>query len=737
MNEPDLQQQILDHVFRKNYQPVKPKVLAKQLGVGSDQRRDLKRALKRLVKRKLLQWGENHLVMAGDPRAARVSDDKKSDSLIHGVFRRAAGGYGFVHPLGLADPSDRSQNYFIPVNKTLDAAHGDVVAVKPGGKSDEGRRRGEIVDVVERETHQFVGVYFERSGSGYVQIDGKVFNDPILVGDAGAKSVHSKDKVVVEMVRFPSHGREGEGVITEVLGARNAPGVDTASIMREYDLPEDFPEEVLQDARDQADKFDESIPADRKDLTEMPVITIDPFDARDFDDAISLSKNEAGHWVLGVHIADVVHFVPEGSPLDREAKNRATSVYLPDRVIPMLPEIISNHLASLQPERVRYARSVFIEFTAEGVVTSTDVMSAAIKSDRRFTYEEVDEYLENRDAWREKLSPEVFQLLGDMHELAMMLRKRRFENGSIELHLPEIKIDFDEEGKVSGAHSTVNTESHQMIEEFMLAANEAVARFLRDRTIPFLRRIHKSPQRKKLTDLTQFVRQLDIECESMESRFEIKRVIEEVKGRPEQHAVNFAILRSMQKAIYSPEDIGHYALASDCYCHYTSPIRRYPDLTVHRLLDAIEKGRKPKSDVGPLRLLGEHCSEREQRAAAAERDLVKVKLLTYLSTQLGKEMDAVITGVEDYGLFVQGSKLPAEGLIHVSSLRDDYYQYESASHSLTGRRSGNSFRLGDLLRVEVAHVDIDRRELDFRLVESGAKSNPPVKRPRSNRSRKK
>lgn len=731
MNEPDLQQQILDHVFRENYQPVKPKVLGKQLGVGPERRRDLKKALKRLVKKGLLQWGKNHLVKKGEPVSAGQNQEKSnSGDLVHGVFRRAAGGYGFVHPLGLADPSDRSQNFFIAIDKTLDAAQGDIVAVKPGKKSPEGRRRGTIVDVIERETHQFVGVYSERAGSGYVQVDGKVFAEPILVGDGGAKNVKANDKVVIEMVRFPAPGREGEGVVVEVLGERGAPGVDTLSIMREYQLPAEFPEAVLQEAREQADKFDESIPPDRNDLTKLPILTIDPFDARDFDDAISLSKNEAGHWVLGVHIADVAHFVPEGSQLDNEAKNRATSVYLPDRVIPMLPEIISNNLASLQPERVRYARSVFIEFTVEGVVTSTEVMSAAIKSDRRFTYEEVDEFLEDREKWRDKLTPEIFRLLSDMHELAMMLRKRRFANGSIELHLPEIKIDFDDEGKVSGAHSTVNTESHQIIEEFMLAANEAVALFLRDREIPFLRRIHKTPQRKKLTELTQFVRQLGIECESLESRFEIKRIVEEVKNRPERQAVNFAILRSMQKAIYSPEDVGHYALASDCYCHYTSPIRRYPDLTVHRLLDAVEKSRKAGENPGRLRLLGEHCSQREQRAAAAERDLVKVKLLTYLSTQIGVEMDAVITGVEDYGLFVQGAKLPADGLIHISALRDDYYQYEPASHSLTGRRTGNAYRLGDLLKVEVARVDIDRRELDFRLVDDGGSKSKKTPKPR-------
>ncbi len=528
------------------------------------------------------------------------------------------------------------------------------------------------------------------------------------------------------MVRFPSHAHDGEAVIVEVLGKRGEPGVDLLSIIHEFDLPQEFPEDALEVARQQAIGFDESIPEDRRDFTNDTVITIDPVDARDFDDAISLKRLENGHWLLGVHIADVSHFVPEGSALDAEARNRATSVYLPDKVIPMLPETISNNLASLQPGRVRYTRSALIEFTAEGARVHTEVFKGAIRSARRFAYEEVDEYLADREGWKSKLDPAVHGLLGDMHTLAMMLRQRRFKRGSMELTMPEVKLDLNKDGEVIGAHTVENTESHQIIEEFMLAANEAVAEMLADRELFFLRRAHASPDPKKLLALTEFVHELGIESESLESRFEIIRVLEQVKGKPEQAAVNYAVLRSMQKAVYSPEEIGHYALASDNYCHFTSPIRRYPDLTIHRMLDLIELGIRPPQDFAAMLVEGEHCSEREQRAAAAERELIKIKLLTYMSTRLGEELDAVITGVEPFGLFVQSLDVPADGLVRVDALTDDYYRYDATTHSLVGNHEGNAFRLGDVIRVRIARVDLDRRELDYHFVEKTGRQSTKI-----------
>jgi ribonuclease R len=351
-----------------------------------------------------------------------------------------------------------------------------------------------------------------------------------------------------------------------------------------------------------------------------------------------------------------------------------------------------------------------------GVRSQVEALRAAIKSSKRLTYELVDQCLADPAGWTWKLGKPVHALLGRMHELAMILRRRRFEHGALDMNMPEVEIDLDKHGQVIGAHKAENTVSHQIIEEFMLAANEAVAEILAAREIPFLRRIHESPIPRKLKALAEFVNEIGFETGSLESRFEIQNLLAQVAGQPQEQAVQYALLRSMQRAVYSPEPLGHYALASDCYCHFTSPIRRYPDLTVHRLLDAVIQGRPPAADYDALLTLGEHCSEREQRAEDAERELVKLKLLAYFNTRIGEEMDAVVTGVESYGLFAQGVELPAEGFVHVDSLADDYYQFDRTTHTLSGFRSGNSYRLGDLLRVAVARVDIDRRQLDFRVV---------------------
>lgn len=656
---------------------------------------------------------------------------------IVGVYRRASGGYGFVRPDG-ALPGDRSGDIHVASAASLDAASGDTVCVRLASGRD-GRRpglSGEIVEVVTRRTTRFVGSYFERSDTGWVQVDGTSFTRPVSVGDPGAKGVHEGDKVVVEVVRFPTHLRDGEGVVVDVLGKPGDVGVDTQTVIHEFGLPGEFPDAALADARRQAARFDETVPAGRRDLTDHTIITIDPVDARDFDDAISLERQERGHWLLGVHIADVSHFVRAGSPLDQEARARGTSVYLPDRVIPMIPEIVSNNLASLQPGKVRYAKTCWIEFTADGVPVHSTVESSAIKSCRRFSYEEVDVFLTDPKTHTVEMTPAVRSLLGGMRDLARILRRRRIARGSLQIEKPEVKIDLDHDGRVAGAHVVENTESHQIIEEFMLAANEAVARALTAAGAGFLRRIHPTPDMRKLRQLTEFVTELGFQVDSLESRFEIQRLLDMARGRPEEHAVHYAVLRSLTRAAYGPQDEGHYALASDCYCHFTSPIRRYPDLTIHRALEAVASGKRPPADG--LIQLGQDCSDLERRAESAERELVKLKLLLFMASRIGEEMDAVVTGVEAFGIFVQGLALPAEGLVPIDALPNDTYRYDRASHTLSGRRAGQSYRLGDRVRVAVDRVDLDRRSLNFRLVDGHvrrAKRPPkPPKPPSKGRS---
>ena len=737
MKESNFERLVLQYVGRSKYKPVKARILARNLEIPKDQHDDFKRFVKGMVSDGKLAYGENHKIIKGDSNAS--SSSSKSSDLV-GKFQRKSAGFGFVRPKD-AKPGSREGDIYIPARQTKDATTGDTVRVRVhmSRRGKQLKLSGEIVEVLERGTNQFVGVYLEEDGKAFVKVDGSVFEAPIHVGDPGAKSAQPDDKVVIEMVKFPSGSRIGEAVITDVLGARGMPGVDTQSIIYEFGLPGEFPEHVLEDSRNQADLFDESISDGRVDLTGDTIITIDPKDARDFDDAISLERLENGHWRLGVHIADVSHFVRPGSALDDEAKQRATSVYLPDRVIPMLPEIISNNLASLQPDRVRYTKTAFIEYTEDGALVDTDFCTAAIKSKRRFTYEEVDDYIEKAVQWKTKLTPEVFSLLDHMHKLSRILRNRRMTRGSLELSLPEVKIDLDKDGNVSGAHRVENTESHQMIEEFMLAANEAVAVKLHDLKLNFLRRVHESPEVRKLKSLTEFVRELGFEAESMESRFEVKRILELVQDTPEEYAMNFAVLRSMPKATYGPQVEGHYALASDNYCHFTSPIRRYPDLTIHRMLDSIFREKRPADDFDLLANLGEHCSEQEQRAERAERELKKMKLLGYMEKRIGETMEAVVTGVEDFGIFAQGIEVPAEGLIPLNRLPDDKYDYDNRSHALIGRR-GNTFRLGDRLMVEIAVVDMDERKLELGVVDvisSKAGETKKDSKPKSGKSKSK
>ncbi len=390
----------------------------------------------------------------------------------------------------------------------------------------------------------------------------------------------------------------------------------------------------------------------------------------------------------------------------------------------MLPEVISNGLASLQKGRLRYAKSAFVEFTPEGTPLHVEFANSAIKVTRRFAYEQVMPVVEGREG-HVRVSAKVKSLLRDMHKLAMTLRKKRFRSGALELYLPEVKIDFSKTGRVSGAHETEHDESHQMIEEFMLAANIAVATNLADREVPCLRRTHADPDHRKLEAFARFAGALGYKLKQFQSRSHLQKLLNEVRGEPTEQAINFALLRSMKQAEYAAVDVGHFALAVAHYCHFTSPIRRYPDLMIHRLIDGIVAGKRRPRGPGQAELqkMGTLCSNTERRAAGAERELVKVKLLTYMSERIDDEFEAVITGVERFGVFSRGVELPAEGFTHISWLSEsDHFYHDADSMSLIGRRSGTTYRLGDRVRVRVAHVDVDRRELDYHFVNEGATS---------------
>lgn len=706
----ELNQKILEYVYHPEYVPCKPKAIHKALKLPPEAYSSVRMAVKRLVQHGKLAYAGNHLVLTpeqivGDPKTTR------------GTFRQAAAGFGFVRPVPTGTLA-ASDDIFIPPSMTGTAMDGDLVQVRLRPSRKRGGQEGEIVEVLERARRQFAGSYTIENGQSLVHLDGVRVGSPVLVGDVRGLPIENGDKVVVELVKFADGVNLGEAVIMEVLGSSKNPAVDTLAVMRQYGLEEEFPAEVIELARKAADEFEEGeVPAERRNLVDIPTLTIDPHDARDFDDAISLSKNEKGNWELMVHIADVAHFVPVGSLLDDEAKNRATSVYLPDRVVPMLPELISNHLASLQPNKVRLTKTVFLELSETGTVLHQEVFNSAIHNDQRLTYEQVDMFLESPEEWREKLTAPIWQLLNDMHGLAMVLRKNRVTDGAVELHLPEIKISLDKSGKVRGARLVEYTESHQIIEEFMLAANRAVATWLDDLKIPFLRRAHSQPERRKLTKLTEFVHDLGIKCENLESRFEIQKVVEQVRGKSTEYAVNYAILKSMSKAVYQPEMEQHYALRFDHYCHFTSPIRRYPDLQVHRTVNRLIEKQHPAGDPLPVLItLGHHCSDKEQNAEWAERELIKVKLLHFLNKKIGEVMPGVISNVLSEGFYVRGTRFPAEGFVSIKSLPNDRYKFEKRGQVLEGFREGNRFRLGDEVSVKIHSVDLARRELALTIV---------------------
>ena len=763
-----VRREILRIVSLPYYRPQKPKKFLPLLNLAPEDGKSLRKLVKEMILRGEIAYGKNHFLLPID-KPAKVETPQKSEfakpekktkkadttNLVTGRFQRRPSGIGFVRPRAAVNEDAPVYDIFIPAHWTRDAASGDTVAVeimerKPKddyGKSTRSKKnkqrdeqeergpRGRVVEILERTSNRFVGSYVVEGGWGYIRVDASQFKQKIPIGDASASPARDGDKIVVEMVKFPTPHNDGEAVIVEVLGAHGVPGLDTLLILRQFNLPDQFSSAALAAASNEVKKFFKAFPDDseideqecarvlaklgRTDFTNENIITIDPADAKDFDDAVSLEKLDNGFWRLGVHIADVSHFVADKSAIDQEAKDRATSVYLPDRVVPMLPEVLSNALASLQPDKIRFTKSVYMEFNPEGIRTHTEVYRSAIKSKQRFNYSEVQEFFDDPSKGK-KWKPEIRELLTNLHELMKVLRQRRTDRGSLEMSIPEPKIELDDDGAVIGAHVYPYYDSNRVIEECMLAANEAVADFIHGKKIPFIRRIHSGPSMRKLRSFVDFLRTLeiaDLDAEDLYAdRFTIQRLLETVQGTAQEYAVNFSLLRSMQKAVYSPEPEGHYALASTCYTHFTSPIRRYPDLSVHRLLDEILDGKTPKPEQRELVLLGEHCSDREQRAEQAERELVKLKLIDYMSKHIGDRIEAIVTTVEQFGIFVMGTDIPAEGLIRIEALSDDFYRFERNAKILIGQRNDNNLRIGDKLLVEVVRADPDARQIDFRMV---------------------
>ena len=527
--------------------------------------------------------------------------------------------------------------------------------------------------------------------------------------------------MVVRLEAWESRHVNPEGDIIEVLGPADAPGVDLLSIIRNYDLPTEFPKNVIDEGNAISQAVDPKMLEGRKDLRDKFIVTIDPDDARDFDDAIHVDKVDSRGWELGVHIADVAAYVKPDSALDREARHRGNSVYLPDRVIPMLPERLSNGVCSLKPDVDRLTHSVFIHFDRNGHIKGTRFAKSVIRSARRLNYNAAYAIL--------KSSPqdELGKRLHIAWELAALLRGKRFEHGSLDLDFPEVKVRLDEAGKPVRLERVDNDESHQLIEEFMLAANEAVARELKKHAIPTIYRVHENPDPEKLAEYRELVLSHNYKVGDLTHRAELQRFLMSIRGKPEEQALKVGLLKSLKRAHYLPHPLGHYGLAKSNYLHFTSPIRRYADLVAHRALGEREQKRRPRADMSQLASVAQHISDTERVAAEAEIEAVRMKKLEFFERQLTERnlqvFRATIVDVRNYGLVIELPDVLLSGLVHVSSLTDDFYVFESAQRRLIGRRFRKRFAVGDELRVFVVRVDRFKRQIDFALADEPKRKN--------------
>ncbi len=701
---------ILEHVSSKEYRPQRLSRLARAIGVHENEYGEFRSAVKSLMRMGRVVLGGGNCVML-----------PLGEETVIGTFRGHPRGFGFVVPESPTEHGD----LFIPPPYTLKAISGDTVAAKitrRGKDGDASRVEGEIVEIIERGQSRFVGELV-RDGDQWVMVpDGHALHAPVLVGDVTATRARDGDQVVVELSEFPSESRSARGVIVEVLGRRGDPGIDTLSIIRQYHFQEAFPEAALEDARDAVRSYDLDAELQRReDLRGELILTIDPDEARDFDDAISLRSLGRGQFELGVHIADVSTLVRAGGPLDEEAARRCNSIYLPRHVIPMLPEVLSNGLCSLQEGQPRLTKSAFIRYDGKGNRQSARFANAVIHSRRRLTYRQASDILDGKT---DGFEPEVVELLRQMERLARAIRKRRLARGMLVLEFPGIELVLDNDHEVIDVVPEDTSFSHTLIEMFMVEANEAVAELMVRLKLPHMRRIHPEPPGDAQKKLKQFLGVLGKTVPEKPSREDLRVVLESVKGKPESFAVNLSVLRSMAQAEYSPKHEGHYALASEHYSHFTSPIRRYADLVLHRLLDkhlqGEIKGRKAKSSVpseDDLRKIGHKCSTAERLAEAAERELKKVKLLRLLEKKIGETEPGIVTGITNLGLFVQLEKYLLEGIVRFSDLQDDWWDIHAHGGCVIGQRSGRRIAVGDRLTVTIVNVEISSRELDLAITD--------------------
>lgn len=662
-------------------------------------------------------------------------------NLVRGTLQGNAKGFGFVLP---DDPS--LPDLYIHANDMNGAMDRDVVLARiHKHKAGQQHQEGEIVRILKRGRESIVGTFVAFSPHfGVVVPDDRRLTADIFVPPEARQGATDGQKVVVQITHYPTGRHSAEGEITEVLGFGDEPGVDIVSIIRKHGLPESFSEEVLKEAERIPETVDEKEIQARRDLRDRTIVTIDGADAKDLDDAVSVERLENGNVRLGVHIADVSHYVKEGSALDREAYERACSVYLVDRVIPMLPKRLSNGICSLNPRVNRLTLTCDMEIDAQGNVVDYEIYPSVIRTNERMTYADVKRILVDED---EKLIQKYRDYVEDfrlMAQLAKILRNKRLKRGAIDFNFAEAKVILEDDGKPKAVELRPRTIAEQLIEEFMLAANETVAEHFYRLEVPFVYRIHESPDVEKLRTFYEFVTSFGYTVKGSPDKVKprsLQNLLSKVKGKPEETVISTVMLRSMKQAKYAAECIGHFGLAASFYTHFTSPIRRYPDLLIHRIIhEVIREGALSVERINQLNEYlpdaAKQSSIKERVAIDAERETNDLKKAEYMADKIGEEYEGIISSVTSFGVFVE---LPntIEGMIHVSYLTDDYYHYDDHSYSLIGERTGQIFRIGDRVRVRVNKVDLNERKIDFELLEHlTERDTKPKKTRKASKSKK-
>ena len=635
-------------------------------------------------------------------------------NLITGVLQGHPDGYGFVK-----SDLEGEADLFVPKRNMMGAMHNDRVVARIESADRGGRLEGRIIRILERFHSRIVGRFERGKNFGFVIPSDRKISHDIYIPPKLFNKAKDGDVVVAKIIAYPQKTRNPEGEIIKVLGRSSTPGIDTGMIIEEYELPTEFPEDVITEAEALPGEVAESMLKERVDLRTLQTVTIDGERAKDFDDAVSIEKLPDGRFRLWVHIADVSYYVPWGSELDNESYNRGTSVYLPDRVIPMFPERLSNHICSLNPREDRLTLTAEMMFDGNGNRINYKIYESVINSNERMTYTAVKEILEDEDSKIISRYSDLIETFHLMRELCLKLRAKRMGRGSIDFDLPEPEIILDLQSKTINIVRSERNIAHQIIEEFMLAANETIARHMGNKEIPFIYRVHESPDEDKIMEFNEFMEDLGYKFKlNHQQPKTFQRLLNKLEGKSEETLINQLLLRSMKQARYSTENIGHFGLASEHYTHFTSPIRRYPDLIVHRLIKEVSKNRRVKEDRrsmldAKLKDIAKHSSERERLSMEAEREVVELKKLEFMQDKIGSEYDGVISGVVAFGFFVELEDILVEGLVRVTSMYDDFYRFEERQHRLAGDRTDKVYRLGDKVRVRVDKVDMEKRKIDF------------------------